>query len=224
MTAKIFIDTNIFKDSATRKLRMVPRLQDLDWGHTTTTVVVHDLVHINPLDRIPAHSHELKSEAELLPKVAALASRQGVTFVSHVEVGLETARLPNMDSQSGRFYGAPIEYLRTGYSCGRTIYFPGMDSRKLLEQFLRGIRDGRFTQIVKELSGGAGTDQASRNNLLDAFYVWTAETEACTHFLTLDLKLIKKIKNATKLSVPVRMVKPSELLTEIGAMRSLTSR
>jgi hypothetical protein len=144
--AKIFLDTNVFKYSATKQLRMRPRLQQLDWGHTTTTMVVHDLVHVNQLDRLGAESHELRSEADLLPKVAALASRQDVTFVSHIEVGLEAARLPRMDSQSGKFYGAPIEYVRAGDRYGRAIYSPGTDSREHLKHFLRGICDSRFTQ------------------------------------------------------------------------------
>jgi len=101
--AKIFLDTNVFKFSATKQLRMVPRRQEVDWGHITTTVVVHNLALLNPLDRLSAHSHELRSEADLLPKVAALGIREGVTFVTHMEGGLEAAHLPNMDSVSGKW-------------------------------------------------------------------------------------------------------------------------
>jgi hypothetical protein len=122
-----------------------------------------------------------------------------------------------MDSVSGKFYGAPIEHVRGSYQYGRAIFFPGMDSRKLLEQFLREIRDPRFTEIARVLSGGGGKERASTNDLLDAFHVWTAEGESCTHFLTLDFKLIAKVKRAQRLSVSVGMVKPSELLTEICA-------
>jgi hypothetical protein len=213
--AKIFLDTNVFKYSATKQLRMRPRLQELDWGHTKTTVVVHDLVYVNQLDHLRADSRELRTEADLLPEVAALATREGVTFVSHMEVGLEAARLPRMDSVTGGFYGAPIECVRGGYHYGRAIYFPGIDSRKLLEDFLRGIRDSRFTEIARVLSGGARTDQASVNNLLDAFYVWIAEREKCTHFLTLERKLVEKVSMAKKLSIAVRVVRPSGLLADL---------
>jgi hypothetical protein len=65
------------------------------------------------------------------------------------------------------------------------------------------------------LSGGARTDRASVNNLLDAFYIWIAEREGCTHFLTLERRLLEKVKMAKKLSVSVRVVRPSGLLADL---------
>lgn len=67
---KVYIDTNIYKFSATDLLRLRPRKQILNWGEATREDTVYDFVHINPNNRI--RDYKLKQETDLLPKLAEL--------------------------------------------------------------------------------------------------------------------------------------------------------
>ena len=70
---QVYIDTNIFKFSATELPRLRPRVQKVDWGGTEQEVVVYDFVEVNPNENI--RNHELKREAEVLPELASLAKQ-----------------------------------------------------------------------------------------------------------------------------------------------------
>ena len=104
--ARVYIDANILKLSATRLLRFRPREVIVDWGGTRQPLTVHDPVTVNPNVGI-ANNPELKREAELLPQVAALADSGIVDFLINIETQMEVWGLPNLDSGTGSFYGAP---------------------------------------------------------------------------------------------------------------------
>jgi len=71
--ATVYLDTNVFKFSATQLLRLKPRKQILNWGGKSHEMIVHDMVYINPNDKI--EHPDLKSEADLLPVVAELGKK-----------------------------------------------------------------------------------------------------------------------------------------------------
>jgi hypothetical protein len=60
-----------------------------------------------------------------------------------------------------------------------------------------------------------GGGKWNRNQLLDAFHLWCAEYNKSDYFLTLDFKLIRILGQNRKTRLPVRAVRPSELLAAL---------
>ena len=107
----VYIDTNVLKFSATKLFRLRPRQEVIKWGDITEEVTVHDPVHINPNDKIS--DPVLKRETELLESVAESAKNGSINIVINVETEFESWGIPNMNSESGRFFGAPIEMIES---------------------------------------------------------------------------------------------------------------
>ena len=127
--ARVYIDANILKFSATRLLRFRPREVMVDWGGKRQPLTVHDPVTVNPNDGI-ANNTELRREAELLPQVAALAGSGIVDFLINIETQMEVWGLPNLDSESGSFYGAPTHLSRHRFSTVESCLAATMTTKK----------------------------------------------------------------------------------------------
>ena len=214
MPAVTFIDTNILKFAASELFRLHPRLETIKWGPTTVELVVHDEVVVNPNDRIA--NPTLKYEAELLPKVAALGKIGVLDFVQTVEALYETWGIPNMDSESGPFYGAQIRLLKDiPFQYGRVMGGLGIDGKAEQLRFINGIRNPRFEAIQRASGAFQGSNNPPNSNqLVDAFHLWCAELAGCTYFLSLDFKLQKSLAQS-KIELRVQIVRPSELLLAI---------
>lgn len=213
---RVYIDTNVFKFAATQLPRMVPRRQrqTLDWGGRIHEVVVHDLADRNPNGGIS--NPELKSEAELLPKLAELGKARNIEYIIQSETLFETWGLPNMDSSAGKFYGSPYKTVCAPFTYGRVIV-GDVDPTEMQLDFLRSIKDNRFLELQRMTGAYQGEGKVNRNQLLDAFHLWCAEHNRCDYFLTLDFKLIKVLQKNRKRKCLVKVVRPSELLAVIDS-------
>ncbi len=116
---KVYIDTNVLKFSATQLPRLRPRPQKINWGGRIHEITVHDFVNIDPNDSI--RNPELKAEAELLPELAEAGKRGQLKYVIQMETLFESWGIPNMDSATGRFYGAPYETVDAPIAYARVI-------------------------------------------------------------------------------------------------------
>lgn len=212
---KVYIDTNVFKFAATQLPRFVPRRQSLNWGGQVHEVIVHDLVALNPNENI--ENPELKAEAELLPRLADLGKTNQVEYVIQTEALFESWGLPNMDSSTGKFYGAPYKAVDAPISYGRVMFGGREDPGEMQFAFLKSIRAKRFLELQRIAGAYQGEGKFNRNQLLDAFHLWCAEHNKCDYFLTLDFKLIKLIGQNRKKQLPVRAVRPSELLAVLAS-------
>ncbi|MBI5047711.1 MAG: hypothetical protein HZB54_01995 [Deltaproteobacteria bacterium] len=208
---RVYIDTNVFKFSATKLLRLRPRKQLLNWGGRTHEATVHDFIYTNPNEKI--ENLHLKAEADLLPILAELGKKGDLKFIINIETMFESWGIPNMDSKTGKFYNAPYEIVDAPTKYRRMLLGFGMDPIGNQFNFLASIKDKRFLELQKMTGAYQGKAKINRNQLLDAFHLWCAEYNRCEYFLTLDFKLIKMLKNNGKISV--KPVKPSELLQEI---------
>lgn len=94
-----------------------------------------------------------------------------------------------MDSKSGHFYGARCESIRAPIPYDRVIA-DSSDMSDLQFNFLAGLKTRRFAEIQKMTGAYQGARPPNRNQLVDAFQLWCAEFDTCTHFLTLDFKLV----------------------------------
>jgi hypothetical protein len=209
----VYVDTNIFKFSATELPRLKPRTKAIRWGGNSHDVTVHDFVVENPNERIK--NTDLKSEAELLPELAALGKEGQVRYVIQLEANLESWSIPNMDSNSGRFYGAPIESMEAPIFYSRVIAGGPENPKEKQFEFLANLENKRFIEIQKITGAYQGENQLNRNQLLDAFHLWCAEHNGCDYFLTMDFKLIKVALNRRKNGLKVKPIRPSELLLEL---------
>ena len=84
-------------------------------------------------------------------------------------------------------------------------------------------RLGRYeplgTRDFSPFKNWLGLDPKSKkvgNQLLDAFFLWTAEHSRCDYFLTMDFRLVNmtQVKNQR-----IRVVRPSELEEILAAAR-----
>lgn len=210
---KVFLDTNIFKFSATHLPRLRPRQQTITWGDIVQEVTVHDFIEVDPNEKI--QNQGLKDEAELLPKLAEFGKEGTVRYFIQVETLLESWGIPNMDSRTGKFYGAPVEQVEAPVKYGRVILGANQDAKEMQFNFLSGLNHKRFTELQKLTGAYQGPGKLNRNQLLDAFHIWCAEHNDCEFFLTLDFKLIKMVANSRSYISTVKLVRPSELLNTI---------
>ena len=167
---RVFVDTTVLKFSATELLRYAARNTSVEWGGTIVEGVVHDLVEIHPNDFIK--NPALKSEAELLPRAAELGKTGAVEYVMGTETLVESWNQRNMDSESGRFYGAPIAIVDSPIKHSRVVAGLGIDRTKEQFRFLTSIEDKRFLELQKITGAYQGERPASQCQLMDAFHVW----------------------------------------------------
>ncbi len=211
--SKIYLDTNIFKFSATKLRRYVPRTQTIDWGGVTQDIDVHDPVEINPNEGIK--NSDLKAETVLLPKLSELGKNNKIKYYINNETRLEIWELPNMDSANGKFFGCPIETGQDPIRYSRALFNHNTSMREEQFNFLSQIKHKRFTELQKITGAYQGENNLNHNQLLDAFHIWCAEHNECDYFLTLDFKLIKVIDKSPN-NVFTNVVSPSTLVTQLS--------
>ncbi len=213
MTPKVYIDTTVLKFSATQLLRLRPRKQTVNWGGQDFQLTVHDFVHVNPNDSVD--NPELKAEAALLPSLAEAGKTGVVNYMIQVETLFEGWGIPKMDSETGRFYDAPCEWVEAPIEYSRVFAGTGSDAKDMQFRFLASVKSKRFLELQKITGAYQGPGKLNRNQLLDAFHLWCAEHNSCGYLLTLDFKLIKVLRKQ-KRSLLSEVVKPSELMKRIG--------
>jgi hypothetical protein len=174
---------------------------------------VYDPVLVNPNDRI-SNNPNLKAEAALLPQVAALSEADLVTFVTNVETKIEIMGIPDLDSNTGYFYGAKRELCKAPVIYSRILFGGIGNPLQAQYDFLCSLKHERFLKLQRITGAYQGQGKVNRNQLLDAFHLWCAENSKCNFFLSLDFKLAEVIKKS-KSKPFVRVVRPSELLAEV---------
>ena len=157
----------------------------------------------------------MKDEAELLPTLAGLGKEGEIKYCIQIETLFESWGIPNMDSTTGNFYGAPVEHVEAPVKYGRVLIGGNQDAKKMQFDFLSGLNHKRFTELQKLTGAYQGPGKLNRNQLLDAFHMWCAEHNECKYFLTLDFKLIRMVANSRTCIPKVELVRPSELLNKI---------
>jgi hypothetical protein len=120
LKVNVYLDSNIYKFSATRLPRFLPREVKVGWPVPRKSITVYDPATVNPNEGID--NPELQAEAELLPQVAALADAGLVTFQISMETQVEISGLPDLDSETGHFYGAARDIVKPPVRYSRALY------------------------------------------------------------------------------------------------------
>lgn len=210
---KVYLDANIYKFSATKLRRIRHELRTYNNNGNRYEEMNYSFVEINPNDAI--RDENLKNEAELLPYLAELGKMGRVKYMINLETYIETWGLPNMDSSTGKFFGAPVAFVKPPIKYERIIAGFFKDPKKEQFDFLANIRSERFLELQKITGAYQGKKKLNRNQLLDAFHLWCAEYHQCDYFLTLDFKLIRMLSQKRNASLLVQAVRPSGLLKKI---------
>lgn len=211
---RVYLDASVLKFSASTFDRLFAKKVVGPWGDGLGEVTVHELRTINRNDRIK-HS-DLRREVEVLPTLAALQEAGKVVYAVNLETILETWNLPGMmGCKTGMFYRAQIENVTPPLKYSRLVVggLPGLGLPEDMQfDFLSSVTHKRFLEIQRLTGAYQGDKPRNRNQLIDAFHLWCAEHARCDFFLTLDFKLIRVVRGR----LPVRLVKPSELLIAVA--------
>jgi len=206
---QVYLDTNILKYAADRLMRFLPQQKEVNWGGHELTLTHHREVVINPNDRIKDND-ELRREISLLRKVAG---RKRLRFAMQIETVLESWGLPNMDSEEGIFFGREIETVAAPVEYSRTLIEAHGDASERQYEFLCSIDHPRFNEIQRATGAFQGKNKRNKNQLLDAWHLWSAEHNECSYFLTLDGKLARSLEQS-RTELELRVVGPSQLLND----------
>jgi hypothetical protein len=183
----------------------------VNWGGRQFSVTVHKAAVSYPIESI--NNAELKNEAKVLPTIAALARDGTIELVVQNETLVEYCGLPRISGKP--FFGAPLEKVQAPFEYGRSVFAADQETEKLQYEFLARIKDARFIELQKACGAYQGTIPPPRNQLLDAFHVWCAETSESRYFLTCDMSLVRYVARQKKQIPAVRVVLPSQLLAEL---------
>ncbi|MGI8727920.1 MAG: hypothetical protein ACR2K6_09630 [Solirubrobacterales bacterium] len=181
-------------------------------------VQIYEPVTIDPIAKV--QSEALRAEIELLTEIARLAASGEIELLWQAETQIEFLgqyMIPGggrseLAAAGIRLVEGPIEYSRM---ISPIHPFSGETWRTVQVDFLKSLDHPRF----RELRRACGADQGSLVNgrqLKDAFHIWSAEVAGATHFMTTDFKLIRLVRSFKSCPPLVKVVRPSELLADLG--------
>ncbi|MFN2397217.1 MAG: hypothetical protein ABR543_01025 [Gemmatimonadaceae bacterium] len=206
------------KLAADRVVRGFARQRTLKWGEHSVTI---PMTQFCVVPKVPRLGTEQASDAALLPLIAHLASCHRIELLWHLDSAIEFGGLPNTDSPRGRFFGVPITSVHSPQPWGRLI----ADGHKSMAEhqfdFLHSRQDPRFLELQVAVGLKQGSNKF-RNQLLDAWHVWCAESAGATHFLTCDYKLIRHLELHMRTRPTVKVVTPRGLLADLRTTRHMT--
>jgi hypothetical protein len=218
---KVLLDTSALKFSANFKRRIVPVNRKIRNSRGELVGMIPSEIQIvDDHERIAGD--ELRKEAQLLRRIAEAAKDKKLRLFIEQESQIEGMGLPKMDRVTGTFYEAPTERAASPFPYTRAVFAARHDAKNLALDFFKSISDERFKTLQKITGAYQGRDAATGaerynlNQLRDAFYIWCAEHNDCDYLLALDFKLVKMVRECRAHRTAVKVVKPSELLAELG--------
>ncbi|HET9679471.1 MAG TPA: hypothetical protein VFP95_02785, partial [Gammaproteobacteria bacterium] len=105
---------------------------------------------------------------------------------------------------------APIRYAR--------VEMAAFESTDVLQyEFLKSLLGNhpKFLAISKMTGAYQGSKALNRNQLVDAFYIWCAESSNLDFLLSTDMKLVRHVNNNHSSSLNVKVVTPIALLMHL---------
>lgn len=188
----------------------------------------------------PRNDEEWKLEQfQCLPTIARLARENQIRCCTYHELRHEGWRRPNSFPANpiGRLFRY-VEFYDVDAAVERSYFFQGdmndvLSNDKMIEfcQWLLRLNvdshmdqvahTGRFPEFLinnircvnrfRELCVGL-----SQKQMVDAFHLWTAETNGIPYFLTTDRKFINAMTESKKIDLETLPVSPSHLLDRVG--------
>lgn len=211
---RVFVDTNIYKFAAVKHHVYVPEKSKINWGGQEFEAIWHKPYTKNSILKIKNNLQ--RKDAVFLPILAHAGIIGHIKFIDSVEILMESAGLPGMASASGKFFGCPVERVKTPVDSTRVWLGGGRSADEWANSFVKAIHHPRYLELCKLTGAYQGQDcPLNLNQALDALHIWTAEAAYADAFLTMDYKLIKMIQNGRKKRVSLKAVSPGELLKDL---------
>lgn len=186
--ARIFLDTSVLKASKDSDLVFVPRTQKLDWGTDVVEVEVHDLMYKNQNTAYLRNNPDAFQNRLYNRLIARLAKDGHVELLISHEVKFEAMGVPSVDFS---FFGSPMQTVRSPAVHGGCVI--DGSGRNHLYDALRSLKHKRFIELQKLTGAYQGANQEpNKNQLFDAYHLWSAESADADFLLTHDGKLIRQ--------------------------------
>jgi hypothetical protein len=207
---RVFLDTSVRKHAIRKRTTLRPR------GNGA-----YELSELDPAADVQP---ELKREIDLLTQVATVARKGMIKLLSHIEATSEFFSILLLPGPGESvFAGLEIELVNGPFEYSRLASpmppFITGSAKDIQIEFVAKIHDARFLEIRSACGADQGPGVAApRNQLLDAFHLWCAESADATHFLTTDLKLTRVVRTYRKAPLKLKVVAPSELLADLGVL------
>jgi len=211
----VFLDTTVFKAADDSRLVYIPRKKKLDWGDKEIEVTVHDQVIENQNVKYLDQGNDSAFMNRWFNRIIARFAVDGnISLATSDEVMFEAMGVPRVDMS---FFGAPLQTVNSPIAHSG-LQLDGFGTDYLYEA-IRKISHTRFDEL-KKLSGAHGMEgrKRHRNQLLDAFHIWSAEMSGADYFLTHDTKLQKQW-NSSKYKGSCRVLDTQELLSALLTRR-----
>ncbi|MGB7541402.1 MAG: hypothetical protein WBM28_05230 [Burkholderiales bacterium] len=213
----VFLETTVLKASVDTRLVLVPQTETLRWGDREITVDVHHPVYLNQnIKFLRKGQRERFEDTIALRFIAALAKEEKIKLLSHKEVYIELMGLPRVFGNGPLFYGAPVQKIRGPIEYERIVIDgTGRDHQY---EFLLQLRHPRYLELQRLCGAYQGDDcPPNRNQLIDAFHLFCAESSGADYLLTHDDKLIKAVLNDKTRKVSIKPITPKRLLITLAA-------
>ena len=210
---RVFFDTTIIRNSQHKRTVWKPHVQSVLWGGREHSVTISALVETRPIEKLRGQRRTY-CDARRIRFIETLAKARLIRAFWHFETKWEfSSRRPMNQSMPPltRYLSAVVAPVRYERLLSPAWLNPGDPQL----EFLREIADERYAQWKRASNVLPGT-KAEKNQLLDAFYLWTAEHNRCDYFLTMDYKLIATIARSG-LESRLRLIAPTEFLWEVLA-------
>jgi hypothetical protein len=211
MAMKIFLDSNIVRHSATTY-----RTMDIYFGGGKPG---EPLVREGPIETIhknPPPDEKLAAEINCLPNLSAKLKSIGATLIMDFENFSEVKKAGRF--RNDYFYGSEIERSERPPEFNAILGMPNWlnsgPTENHFHNFLHRLKNPRFLELAK-YAGASQGKKDNYNQLADAYFLWCAEVNQATFFLTLDFKLHRSIGQAKKLVYAPKIVSALDLLADL---------
>lgn len=202
---KLLVDANVFRHPA-RSEWVVEEDQLVMWGPWLSA---HRTLVLQPAT-LGDNEIMLRREIPFVPALAAVGPKNGVQFFTYQLLEMEGWGIKSSIDWEGRSIRAlfDLQPLRVQHQYCGILFGDGVDLNTRIQNFVGGIREPRFLEMIKVLG---------KKHSQDALHVLVCEQHGLDGVLTLDNKIREHFRNSkSRLNTPVNFFLPSEISERLG--------
>jgi len=206
---RVFLDTTVVRNSQQKRVVWDEEPQLINWGGREFEVPVFTPHELTPNEKFKNQGN-LKAyrDAKRIQYIEKIARLKLIKLLWHFELHWEFISRRKMSK------GTPsicqyIEAANSPLLYGRTVASAFSNEDHQFE-FLKKLTHPRYDEWKAAANVISGSKR-EKNQLLDAFHLWTAEHNWCDYFVTMDYKLIETVAQSSIKSSLV-LVCPTEFI------------